>query len=147
VESLREQSFELFDFVEQHLPPRDIPGKRVFIGEIGHTVEEIARQEGLSFEEARIQQARAGLMQAQVSLEWGTPLWLWWATFSSREGTFGLVDNHTNEPAPLLFALREYYQWARAYNIEYHNRFGRLPEPDTFRTAAIEQIKRQLEEL
>lgn len=142
--SLRRQSFEIFLYVEQHLPPRDIPGKRVFIGGIGHRVEEIAELDGISIEAAGIQQARAALPRAQVSLEWGTPIWLWWATFSSHEGTFGLVDNFTNEPSPLLFALKDDYQWAREYTQDFRTRHSRLPEACIFRTAAIEQLKKQI---
>lgn len=137
----------MLDYVEQHLPPRDIPGKRVFIGEIGHTWEQIARQDDISIEAAALQQARAALIQAKVNLEWGVPIWLWCSTFSSREGTFGLMDNHTNKPSPLMRQLFEYYQWARTFTENHQNVHGILPHPDTFRRAAVEQLGKQIQKL
>jgi hypothetical protein len=142
--SLRRPVFTYLDYVESQLPPRDVPGKRVFIGEIGYTWEEIAKQDKISIEQAKSEQTRMALSQARVNLEWGVPLWLWWATFSSHEGTYGLVDNNTNEPSPLHDALKEYYDWARAFTREHEARHGKTPSFKAFQAAALQQLDRQI---
>ncbi len=146
-ETLRPLVVENLDYIESMLPPRDVPGKRVFIGEIGYKLEEIADKQGITIEAAKKEQARLALTQAKVNMQWGVPLWLWWATFSSHEGTFGLVDNHTDEPSVLHLELRKYYAWAREFTDRHRKAHGKPPSPRDFREAAIARIDRQLGEL
>jgi hypothetical protein len=143
-DSLRPEVFANLDYVQSLLPPRDVPGKRVFIGEIGYTWEEIAAKDRISLEEAKREQARLALIQARVNLEWGVPLWLWWATFSSHEGTFGLVDNHTNAPSPLHGALTDYFSWSRGAVATQRKLTGLAPDTQQFREAAIRQLDLQI---
>lgn len=147
-EKLRSIVFKNLDYIESMLPPRDIAGKRVFIGEIGYTWEEIAKKQEISIDEAKKVQLRLALIQAKVNMEWGTPLWLWWATFSSHEGTFGLVDNHTDEPSPLYLELRDYYRWAREFTAKHEAaNNGAKPPFEQFRLAAIEELDRRIASL
>lgn len=146
-ETLRPLVAENLDYIESMLPPRDVPGKRVFIGEIGYTIEDIAKKQGITRKAAEKEQARLALTQAKVNMEWGVPLWLWWATFSSHEGTFGLVDNHTDEPSILHLELRKYYAWAREFTSRHRNGHGKAPSLQLFREAAMTQIDRQLAEM
>lgn len=138
---------ENLDYVESMLPPRDIVGKRVFIGEIGYTWEEITKKQNITLDQAKTEQARIALIQAKVNMEWGTPLWLWWATFSSFEGTFGLVDNTTGAPSLLYDELKAYYGWAAEFTKRYQTEHGGLPAPEVFRKAAMEQLDRQIARL
>ena len=144
-DNLRPLVFKSMDYIESMLPPRDIAGKRVFIGEIGYTWEEIAKKQGISIEEAKKEQVRLALIQARVNLEWGTPLWLWWATFSSHEGTFGLVDNHTDEPSPLYLELRDYFRWAQEFTAAHAAAHGGAKPPFAdFQRAAIAELDRRI---
>lgn len=132
------------DYVESMLPPRDVPGKRVFIGEIGYTLEEIAKKQSIGIEEAKKEQARLALMQAKVNIEWGVPLWLWWATFSSHEGTFGLADNQTDQPSLLYLELQKYYTWAKSFQASHKENGGGASLNGAFRAAAIQQLEKQI---
>ena len=143
-DNLRPLVFDNLDYIESMLPPRDVAGKRVFIGEIGYTWEEIAKKQGISIEDAKKEQARLALIQARVNLQWGTPLWLWWATFSSHEGTFGLIDNNTDEPSPLYLELRDYFRWAKEFSDAYAASHGDAKPPFAeFQRAAIAELERR----
>ena len=145
--NLKDIVTENLDYVESMLPPRDVPGKRVFIGEIGYTWEEIAKKQNITLDQAKSEQARVALIQAKVNMEWGTPLWLWWATFSSFEGTFGLIDNTTGTPSLLCEELKTYYRWAAEFTKRYQTEHAGLPTPEIFRKAAMEQLDRQIARL
>lgn len=147
--TLRPMAVPNLDFIEANLPPRDIPGKRVFIGEIGFTIEEIMKRQKLSQTAAEKEQARMALAQAKVALEWGAPLWLWWSIFNSNDGedSFGLVDQPTGRRRPLLRELHTYYQWAGRF-VEAHERdHGRPPDQEAFRGPATAQLGRQIKRL
>lgn len=146
--TLRQVAVPNLDFIEAHLPPRDIPGKRVFIGEIGFTVDEIMKKQKLSRGAAEREQARLALIQAKVALEWGVPLWLWWSTFDSNDGhdTFGLVHQATGRGRPLLAELSTYWRWAGEC-AEREAAGGGPPDQQRFRTAAIAQLERQIQRL
>ena len=148
-DTLRDRAFANLDYVEAHLPPRDVSGKRVFIGEIGFTIDEIARRQKLSREEAEREQARMALVQAKVSLEWGVPIWLWWSIFDSSDGerSFGLVSQATGKRTRLHAEFTNYHRWAAAYVREHERRHGAVPEPAVFRRAAIGRLDEQLQAL
>lgn len=145
--TIRPLIVETLDYVEKQLPPRDVPGKRVFIGEIGFTLDEIERKQKLSPEQADREQARLALIQAKVSLEWGVPLWLWWSIFDSKDGTFGLVHQATGRRSALFGELRTYYEWATGYVRRHEQTHGSLPARDEFRKAAVGQLNRQIRRL
>jgi len=136
------------EYVEQHLPPRDIPGKRVFIGEIGYRTEVIRRQRGFSEVQAEVEQARLALTSAALALEWGVPLWQWWALFDTGgdEDTgprgFGLIDTE-GRARRLGHELAAYFRWATAYRAE--------QDPDSggtsFREAATRYLLQRAEHL
>ena len=142
--SLHDAVFDNLNYVERNLPPRDIPGKRVFIGEIGFTLEEIQKKQKLTRERADKEQARLALIEAKVDLEWGTPLWLWWAIYNSHEGTFCLVNQLTGQKSVLYNELKTYYQWAGDYVKRYQQAHGVLPDPATFRKQALDQLNKQI---
>ena len=142
--SLQKMAFDNLNYVESNLPPRDIAGKRVFIGEIGFTLEEIQRKQKLTREQADKEQARLALIEAKVDLEWGTPFWLWWAICNSREGTFCLVNQQTGQKSALYEELKTYYQWAGDYARRYKQEHGILPTPETFRKQALVQLNKQI---
>ena len=145
--ALHAKAFDNLNYIESNLPPRDIPGKRVFIGEIGFTLEEIQKKQQLTREQADKEQARLALVQAKVDLEWGTPLWLWWAIFNSREGSFSLVNQLTGQKSALYDELKIYYQWADDYVKGYKQAHGTLPDQATFRRQALEQLSKQISRL
>jgi hypothetical protein len=147
--TIRPLIVETLDYVEKHLPPRTIAGKRVFIGEIGFTVDEIQRKQKLTAHHADREQARLALIQAKVSLEWGVPLWLWWSIFDSNDGTdsFGLVHQATGKRSTLFKEFQTYYEWATAYCRQYRDRHGDDPDQTMFRESAVTQLDRQIRRL
>lgn len=147
--TIRPLIVDTLDYVEKHLPPRNIAGKRVFIGEIGFTVDEIQRKQKLTAHQADREQARLALIQAKVSLEWGVPLWLWWSIFDSNDGThsFGLVHQATGNRSTLFREFQTYYEWATAYRRQYREQHGEDPDQTVFREAAAKQLDRQIQQL
>lgn len=143
--AMRERIFADLNFVEDNLPPRDIPGKRVFIGEIGYTTENI-QAANKSYSKAQVQkeQARLALLDAKINLEWGTPFWLWWAVHDTKGGSFGIVNQMTGEKTVLHGELQKYYQWAGNYTQQFRREHGTPPNPAAFRLKAIEELTRQI---
>lgn len=145
--TLRDRVFENLSFVEANLPPRDIAGKRVFVGEIGITLDEIQKKQKLTRQQADIEQARLALVLAKVDLEWGAPLWLWWAIYNSKDGAFSLVDQSTGRRSTLFKELETYYAWAAAFVQRHDDEHGGPPDQRTFQAAAIDQLGRQISRL
>lgn len=149
VARLRQILFPKLDYVESMLPPRDIPGKRVLIGEIGFPLAHLKGDRAAR----ETEQARLALINAQVNLEWGVPFWLWWAVHHN-EGTdkagfkgFGIVDQTNGHRTVLYSQMEAYFHWAQAFAASYQNRHQKLPADPDFRPAAIEQIRSQLKSL
>lgn len=145
---LREKVFTNLKYVEDNLPPRDIPGKRVFIGEIGFNLQNVkGKNTAMADAVAQKEQARLALISAKVNLEWGTPFWLWWAVHDTAGNEFGVVNQKTGEKRTLHTELKKYYQWAEAYTTQHKTDHGVLPSPEVFRPKAIEALARQIKAL
>jgi hypothetical protein len=105
------------DFIERNLPPKDLPGKRVWIGEFGFPV-----NEGLTPE----LQDRYAAEVARAALKWGCPFILYWELYCNEYSQdrhqfngFWLIDDK-NRPQPVYYRMKRFLQQAR----EYHARTG-----------------------
>jgi len=121
--SLRETVLTNLDYVEQHLPPRPIGGKRVGIGEIGFPIVHIMQRYKVDEAHAELIQARMALENAMVNLEWGVPFWLWWQLLNNEPNHqarhdlnflgFGLIDQDTARRRRLWHEMEAYNDGAR----------------------------------
>ena len=76
--------FPQLDYVESMLPPADIQGKRVFIGEIGYPIHSIMKRFKIDRPKAEIKQAQMAFMNAQANIDWGVLFWQWWALYDNE---------------------------------------------------------------
>jgi len=117
------------DYIEAHLPPSDVPGKRVFVGEYGFEL--------VSFKTADLQRAyTASIMQ--WSLEWGCPFVLYWELYcnevepaTGRNRGFWLIDDQ-GVKQPVWFLHQELLTRGRKYVDEYRAQHGRYPSQTTY---------------
>jgi hypothetical protein len=134
----RKQVFEALDFIEKHLPPSDIKGKRVFIGEYG-----LNREQAKSAED----QAEFTRRVMLWSLEWGCPFVLFWELYCNEinETTgahrgFWLIDDKGKEQ-PTWDLHRNFLIKANRFVEEYVAKNGRLPAQADYNKAAVSWLK------
>jgi hypothetical protein len=137
-EAGRKMVHEALDYIEAHLPPSDIPGKRVWIGEYGY------KQEWVKDPEI---QAKYTAEMMRWSLEWGCPFVLYWQIYCNefREdlGThrgFWLI-NDKGEKLPAWHLHKTFLDKARSWVEAYQEEHGRLPLQDVYNRAAVDWIE------
>lgn len=115
---------DALDYIEKHLPPSDISGKRVFIGEYGFNLQEVGDPETQKECAERIM---------QWSLEWGCPFVLYWEMYGNEiEKTTGehrgywLIDD-AGEKQPTWYLHRDFLKKANRFVKYFEKRNGKLP--------------------
>jgi len=134
----RKMVHEALDYIEAHLPPSDIPGKRVFVGEYGFKHEWVKDPE--------IQEKYTAEF-IQWSLEWGSPFILYWQYYCNelRQDTgkfrgFWLI-NTEGEKTPTYDLHRNFLTKARAFVEDYQSKHdGALPSQVDFNKQAVDWI-------
>lgn len=109
----------VLDYIEANLPPKQgISGKRVFIGEVGNSLEksgwDIYRHESDN---------RAFF---KTAIAWGSPFVLYWEMYNNeldvnnnnRHRGFWLI-NDKNEKQPLYYTFKYFYEAAKKYVANY----------------------------
>lgn len=121
------------DYIESKLPPKNVPGKRIFIGEYGFPISAVNTPEA---------QREASLSVAIAALEWGCPFVLYWEIYDNEAEEGGanpkgywMIDNK-GVKQPIYKSHYDYYNWARQYVSEKH------PSDKEFRIAAAEYLKK-----
>ena len=148
--ALREFALPMFDFVEEHLPPRDIPGKRVFTGEVGFTIHHINHLFDLHGLKAEREQARLSLINAKVNLEWGMPFWIVWALHNNelqKNGEFrgwGIYDQVHDRKRVLFQEMVSFYKWAKDFKAGFEKKNKKSLTPNLFREHAVQQLDLQI---
>ena len=134
----RAMLFEALDFIEKHLPPSDLPGKRVMIGEYGATYRPSRDAES---------QRRKAADIMRWGLEWGCPFILYWQLYCNelvRAGDanrgFWLIDNQ-GVKQPVWHLHHDFLQKANAFVDDYQRRNGRLPDQAAYLLAAQNWIE------
>ena len=125
-------------FIESNLPPKEIPGKRVWIGEYG-----FALVEGVTPE---IQDQYTKIV-CKTALQWGCPFALYWELYNNEYNTglkqqmgFWMIDDK-NVKQPVYFTYLEYYKRAHEYLNDYQLKYKKLPAQKEFNNAASKWLQ------
>jgi hypothetical protein len=124
---------QALNYIEAHLPPSDVRGKRVFIGEYGFELS--------SFKDADLQRKyTASIMK--WALEWGCPFVLYWELYcnevepaTGKHRGYWLIDNQ-GVKQPVWFLHQEFLSRARQFVEDHRARHGTLPSQETYNQAA-----------
>lgn len=130
----RKQVHEALDYIERHLPPSEIQGKRVFIGEYGLNREQVKSPE---------EQAEYARRVMLWSLEWGCPFVLYWELYcneineaTGRHRGHWLIDDQGKEQ-PSWDLHRDFLEKANRFVAEHVAEHGRLPSQEEYNRAAV----------
>ncbi len=127
-QALRTQLQESLDYIESKLPAKDVPGKRVFLGEYGFALRGVGSPQ---------EQDKAARIAASAGLEWGCPFVLYWAMYGNENGRgFWLIDDK-GEKQPVYETHRRFLEHARDYVSEYRREHGTNPSPSQYSKRAI----------
>jgi len=134
----RKRVHDALDYIEQHLPESDVPGKRVFIGEYGFELVNFRNPET---------QSNYTASTMKWALEWGCPFVLYWELYcneiDSKTGKhrgYWLIDD-TGEKQPIYDFHKSFLEKANAFVEAYKNEHGALPKQDVFNQIAAEWIQ------
>lgn len=128
----KQRVFDALDYIEKHLPPSDIKGKRVFIGEYGFNREQVADA---------AQQAEYTRRIMRWSLEWGCPFVLYWELYCNEINEAGkhrgywLIDDK-GEKQPVWHLHRDFLSKANRFVEEFAAKNGRRPTQMEYNRAA-----------
>lgn len=125
---------DALDYIERHLPPSDIQGKRVFIGEYGLNREQVKSPE---------EQAEYARRVMLWSLEWGCPFVLYWELYcneinqdTGKHRGFWLIDADGKEQ-PSWDLHRDFLIKANQFVEAYVAKNGRLPTQEEYNQVAV----------
>lgn len=131
---------EGLDFIESNLPPKDIPGKRVWIGEYGYG------QVGHKLTDEQVDDFTRRVMVA--SLKWGCPFILYWEIYDNewkekeqRYEGFWMIDN-TGFKKPIYHTHVDYFTKARPWVEEFMSKNNRLPTMKEMAEVGVEWLKK-----
>lgn len=133
----RKEVFAALDYIEKHLPPSDIAGKRVMIGEYGVTLDSV-RDPAMQAEHV------ARLMR--WGLEWGCPFVLYWQLYcneihekSQKNRGYWLIDAQ-GVKQPTWDLHQKFFRQSRAWTERYHQQHDKPPGQREYNQAAVEWI-------
>ncbi|MFY7817902.1 MAG: hypothetical protein ACOVRB_05990 [Akkermansiaceae bacterium] len=133
----RRQFFEALDYIEKHLPPSDIPGKRVMIGEYGVTLESVL--------DPAIQAKQVAQLMFWA-LEWGCPFVIYWQLYcneinpqTQKHRGYWLIDDH-GVKQPTWHLHHDFLQQSRLWTDAFLKQHARSPSQSEFNKAAREWL-------
>jgi len=109
----------VLDYIEANLPPKQgISGKRVFIGEVGNSLEKSGWDINKHESDNRV--------FFKTAIAWGSPFVLYWEMYNNeldannnnRHKGFWLI-NDKNEKQPLYYTFKYFYESAKKYVANY----------------------------
>jgi hypothetical protein len=132
-EAGRQRVFDALNYIEKHLPPSDVEGQRVFIGEYGANLLQVEDPEAQRVTATRIM---------QWSLEWGCPFTLYWELYcneidseSGEHRGHWLIDDHgVKQPAWDLHV--DFLEKANHFVEAFEKEHGRLPSQQEYKAIA-----------
>lgn len=137
-ETGRKMVFDALDYIERNLPPSDIPGKRVMIGEYGFKQEWVKDPE--------IQEKYTAEL-IKWGLEWGCPFILYWELYcneinedNGKHRGFWLIDDKGTK-LPVYYLHYNFLKKANAFVEDYQKQHGELPPQEQFNKQALQWIK------
>lgn len=134
----RSELFEALDYIEKHLPPSDIPGKRVMIGEYGVTLESV-RDPAI--------QAKQVAQLMSWALEWGCPFVLYWQLYcneinpqTQKHRGYWLIDDH-GVKQPVWHLHHDFLQRSQTWTETFQKQHHRVPNQSEYNKAALEWVR------
>lgn len=134
----RQRFFDALNYIERHLPPSDVPGKRVFIGEYGFPLSNV--------KDPDLQRSHTAAVM-KWALQWGCPFILYWELYcneidpqSGRHRGFWLIDD-SGDKQPAWFLHRDFLRRARTFVEQYRELHQKLPPQEVFNRAAASWIQ------
>lgn len=134
----KQQVFDALDYIERHLPPSDVPGKRVFIGEYGFPRSKV--------KEAAIQSSYTAAV-IKWGLEWGCPFILYWELYcneiepeTGKHRGYWLIDDQ-GVRQPTWFLHQDFLDRANHYVRDFQQRHGKMPTQEVFNREAAAWIQ------
>ena len=130
--------FRALDYIEAHLPPSEVPGKRVFIGEYGFEL--------VAYQDAELQRRyTASIMK--WALQWGCPFVLYWELYcnevepaTGKSRGYWLIDDQ-GVKQPVWFLHQEFLTRGQKYLEDYRAKHGTLPSQATYNQMAASWIE------
>ena len=122
---------ESLDYIESKLPKKDIPGKRVFIGEYGFPLQNVKSPET---------QDHASRAFARAAMEWGCPFVLYWEIYCNENSKgFWLIDDK-GKKQPIYYTHQDFYKRAKQYVEAYRKKHKKNPTQEEFLKTAIDWL-------
>ncbi len=126
------------DYIQSKLAPREgLPGKRVFVGEMGWPAKYA------SYNQAEHDRKNREFILKYV--RWGTPFVLYWEMYNNefkdgKEIGYWLIDDK-NVKWPLYYTLQSLYQRGKAFAADYYRQNGKLPAEEDLRKLTEEHLR------
>ena len=126
------------DYIEKHLPPSDIQGKRVMMGEYGFHLGQVDDPE---------MQKTAAANIMKWCLEWGCPFILYWEIYcneiepSTGEHRGFWLINKEGEKQPAWYLHKDFLNKANAFVADFEKQHGRLPSQEEYNRQAIDWVE------
>ncbi len=134
----RARVFQALDYIEAHLPPSEVKGRRVFIGEYGFEL--------TAYKDADVQRRHTASIM-KWALEWGCPFVLYWELYcnevepaTGKSRGYWLIDDR-GVRQPVWFLHHEFLARARKYLEAHRREHGTLPTQDTYNRMAASWIE------
>jgi hypothetical protein len=129
----KQRVLDALDYIEKHLPESDIPGKRVFVGEYGFNLQQVADGNA---------QKNCSAAIMQWCLEWGCPFVLYWELYcneieksTGEHRGFWLIDKN-GDKQPAWYLHRDFLKKANRFVEQFEKKNGRLPKQAEYNQAA-----------
>lgn len=136
-DAIAERYRTTLNYLESKLPKKNVPGKRVWIGEYGF--------QRSHFPDAFEQERLCRIVNC-AALEWGCPFVLYWQMYCNEglpsrndSAGFWLIDNQEIKQ-PVYLMHYHYLQNSRNYVNQYRQKYGKNPSQDEFRGVAKEWL-------
>jgi hypothetical protein len=129
---------DALNYIEKHLPPSDIKGKRIILGEYGFHLGQVDHP---------TEQERCAALIMQWSLEWGCPFILYWELYcneiepsNNEHRGFWLVDKN-GDKQPAWYLHRDMLKKANLFIENYRKKHGKLPPQQQYNRKVASWLK------
>lgn len=136
-EAGRKRIIAALDYIESHLPPSTVPGKRVFIGEYGFELSSFGTP---------LEQLEYTAFVMRAALEWGCPFVLYWELYcneiepASGEHRGYWLINDKGVKQPVWYLHKDFLRKANAFVEAYRKEYGVSPKQKHFNRLALSWI-------
>lgn len=135
--AMEELLLPLLDYIESNLPPKDIAGKRVWLGEYGLPNDNVSI-------DTRLQDSASRTVVA-TALKWGCPYALYWEMYNNeitKDGKhkgYWLITDQGNK-VPLFETHQKFLEKAKTFISQTREKTGSVPSQETFNRQAVDWL-------